>query len=623
MQTNQLLQGTDMAKGNSISKTAIWVLMGLLILGLGGFGATNLSGTLRTIGSVGDKPMAIDLYARMLQQEMRAIQDQTGTPLSFQQAQDMGLDRAVLNRFVETRALDHEAAQMGLSVGDETLRGRILDVRAFHGIDGTFDRDTYRFALQQAGISETQFETQLREEVARTLLQGAIMGGTQMPATYVDTLVDYVGEERDFVWTKLTQADLLSPVPAPSDADIAAYYQANIADFTLPQTKSLTFAWLAPEMIADQVSVSDSELRAAYDARRDEFNQPERRLVERLAFLDTASAQQARADLDAGASFSSLVAARGLTLADVDLGDVGRDDLDAAAKAVFDAEVGQIVGPLPSPLGMALFRINGVLPAQVITLDDIRNDLLQELSMEGAARLIDAQAESLNDLMAGGATLEELAAETDMQIATLDWSADTQDGIAAYEAFRIAAEAVTAEDFPQIELLEDGGVFALRLDGVQPPRPAPLEDVRDQAAQGWRDAHTVKALTQQLQKLMPLLSGGSDFATLGFDAVAEENLIRSSFVAGTPQGFLQDIFAAAPGDIVIKDGRDGIFVARLDRIAPPSDDSQARALAAQVEAQINQALAQDLYTAFAADVRLRAGTTIDQRALQAVHVNFP
>ena len=40
-----------MSKGNT-SKTLVWILMGLLILGLGGFGVTNLGGTVRTVGDV-------------------------------------------------------------------------------------------------------------------------------------------------------------------------------------------------------------------------------------------------------------------------------------------------------------------------------------------------------------------------------------------------------------------------------------------------------------------------------------------------------------------------------------------------------------------------------------------
>ncbi|MEP2544092.1 MAG: hypothetical protein ABJI82_05450 [Alphaproteobacteria bacterium] len=54
------------AKGNSFTKTAVWGLMGLLILGLGGFGAVNLNGSARTVGEVGDKSISVDDYAREL-----------------------------------------------------------------------------------------------------------------------------------------------------------------------------------------------------------------------------------------------------------------------------------------------------------------------------------------------------------------------------------------------------------------------------------------------------------------------------------------------------------------------------------------------------------------------------
>ena len=62
-----------MAKKSSLGKTAMWGLMGLLFIGLGGFGAVNLSGNIRTIGTVGDKSIAVDTYARQVQQELNAI----------------------------------------------------------------------------------------------------------------------------------------------------------------------------------------------------------------------------------------------------------------------------------------------------------------------------------------------------------------------------------------------------------------------------------------------------------------------------------------------------------------------------------------------------------------------
>jgi peptidyl-prolyl cis-trans isomerase D len=54
-----------MAAGkNSISKTFVWILMGLLFVGLAGFGATSLTGTIRTVAQVGDESISVDAYVR-------------------------------------------------------------------------------------------------------------------------------------------------------------------------------------------------------------------------------------------------------------------------------------------------------------------------------------------------------------------------------------------------------------------------------------------------------------------------------------------------------------------------------------------------------------------------------
>ena len=91
-----------------MSQTVVWIIMGLLIVGLAGFGATNLSGTARTIGSVGDEPITINAYGRELQREIRAVEAQTGQALQMDQVRALGLDRMVLDRLVTLAALDNE-----------------------------------------------------------------------------------------------------------------------------------------------------------------------------------------------------------------------------------------------------------------------------------------------------------------------------------------------------------------------------------------------------------------------------------------------------------------------------------------------------------------------------------
>jgi peptidyl-prolyl cis-trans isomerase D len=612
-----------MAKKSGIGKTAMWILMGLLFVALGGFGAANMSGDIRTLGTVGDKTIAVDTYARQVQQELRAISQQTGSPMSFAQAQQLGLDRAVLQRLLRERALDHETTQMGLSIGDALLRERILQISAFQGINGEFDRDGYAQALRSAGLNEAEFETNLREESARQLLQGAVLSGVEMPAAFAQTLVAYVGETRAFTWALLDETALEAPISPADTATLQAYFEANADTFVLPATKKITYAWLNPTDIIDQVEIPEAELRAEYDARSAQYNQPERRLVERLVFADQQSADQAAAALDVnGTTFEALVRERGLALSDVDMGDVGRDSLGAAADAVFGGDVGSVVGPAPSNLGPALFRINAVLPEQIIPFDEAEPQLRDALATDRAIRIVEAQAEDFDDRLAGGATLEQLAEQTDMVLGQVDWTVDSSEGIAAYAGFREAAATVNAGDFPQIEQLEDGGIFALRLDEALPERPALFADVSQDVAERWRADAIVDALRTRAADAKAAVEGGVTLPEQGLSAQVETDQTRNAFIATAPAGFMNEVFEMQVGDVRVIEGEETVALARLDAINPAEDSPEAQALAAQLRNQQNEALARELFEIFANDTLLRAGQSIDPRAVNAVNVNF-
>lgn len=612
------------ARIKSFSKTFVWILISLLVAGLAGFGATNLTGTVRTVATVGDETVSVDEYARELQREIRAVEAQTGQAMQMSQAVEMGLDRAVLGRLISLAALDNEVSELGLSVGDANLQKEIVAIPAFHDISGEFDRETYRFALDQAGLSEAEFEADLRAEAARTLVQGAVIGGVRMPQAMTGALTDYIGARRSFTMTSLTADSLTEPLPEPGDDDLKAYYDAHPEAFTLPETKRLSYVLLTPEMILDQVEVDQDALRQLYAERQDEYDIPERRLVERLVFADEAAAAGAMAQIEVGGTtFEALVAERGLSLADVDLGDVAADDLGGAAEAVFAAEVGDVTGPLPSDLGPALFRVNGVLSARVTSFEDAEPELRDELAADRARRLIDGRVEGINDLLAGGASLAELAEETDMELGKIDWTAAVSDGIAAYDAFREAAAAVRAEDYPEVAFLDDGGIFALQLDEVLPARPEPFEQARDRVIAGWTLEQTEAALKAKAQAVIADLATSGDLAGTGLPLRVETGLTRTAFLDGTPADFMTQVFEMEPGELrIIASGGGAVHIVRLDEILPPEQTADLTAMQDAFSQELDQALAQALFDAFIRDAQTRARPTLDQRALNAVQSSF-
>ncbi|ETX16570.1 peptidyl-prolyl cis-trans isomerase [Roseivivax halodurans JCM 10272] len=608
-------------KAKGLSKAFVWALMGLLFIGLIGFGATNLSGNARSVGTVGDEEIGIDAYSRALQNQMQRMTQQTGEPMTVAQLQSSGLDRQILGQLVTEAALDWEADQIGLSVGDEVLAQELQGIGAFQGPDGQFDREAYAFALDNAGLSEREFEMQLRDDIARSLLQGAIASGNRMPEAYVDTIVQYAAETRDFTFAILDNSDLQSGIPEPSDEDLQAYYDENIERYTRPETKRITYAWVTPDMLVDTVEISEERLREAYEERNSEFNMPARRIVERLVFSSEEAAQDAAARIESGeASFDDLVEARGLDLSDVDLGVVTREDLGDAADAVFDISTGEVAGPAPSPLGPALFRVNAQLAAQETPFEEAQPALRDSLVLDEARQVIQRQAGDYDDRLVGGATLEDLARETDMELGEVDYAGESGDGITSYPAFGEAVRSMQPGDYPAIVETGDGGLFAARVDEVLPEAPRPFEEVRDQVLTGWERARITEALEGNATRIAERLREGATFEGAGLEPRTLDAVSRTTPLDGLPEGSVEEIFTLDEGGVVVLPGQGRVAIVRLDEIVPADLESdQAAQIAEQLRSRAAGDIANALTSAYVEDIQRRAGVEINQQALNAVH----
>ena len=594
-----------------------WILLGFLFLGLAGFGAANLGGSVQSIGAVGDRDIPVTTYARALQNELRATEAQFGQQLSMEQAQAFGITNRVLSRVVIETALDSEAERIALSVDDAAVAKDLNNIQAFKGPDGQFSRENYRFSLKNAGYSETEFEESVRTESARTILQAAIIAGNTMPSTAIDTILDYLTETRNITLTTLTADDLTQTIADPDLAALETYYKDNIATYTLPERKQITYAILTPDMVLDQVDLSDDALRAAYDAHRDEFNQPERRLVERLVFLDADQARAKLAEINAGTTdFETVVADRGLALADIDIGDVTMSELGEASAGVFAANLDQVVGPFDTDLGPALFRVNGILVADVVTFDEARDQLFDELATESARRMIDAKSTEIDDAMAAGATLEDLEKEFGMRVDVVMYHDGIDAEVAGYPNFRAVASAVQDGDFPTVEPLNDGGIFSVRLDGIEPPAPMPLDEVMDQVSADWRTAQTRAALEAFANDA--IASG----AVAG-SSTSLRDLKRTDVGAVATAEILAAAFKQSVGDKTVLMQNDNAVIVQLDAINKGDRDSDdTKALRANIEQQFGASLADDLFNVFATQIQQSAGISLNQQAINAVHANF-
>ena len=100
-------------------------------------------------------------------------------------------------------------------------------------------------------------------------------------------------------------------------------------------------------------------------------------MAERLGFADRAAADADLAEITAGTTtFDALVTDSGLTLDDVDQGELAASDVsDAIAEALFASDEPGLVGPVDTDLGPAIYRVNAVLSATEVPLEDVADVL--------------------------------------------------------------------------------------------------------------------------------------------------------------------------------------------------------------------------------------------------------
>ena len=607
-----------MAKSGT--KIGTWVILGLLFVGLIGFGTTGLSGRVTTLGRVGEKEITLTEYARELSGQIDAFSAQTGQPLPFSLALDMGIDRFALGRITSRKALDNEVAQMGISVGDDAVARQVMSIPRFQS-GGAFSREAYEFVLERQGYTDAEYEAGVRDEITRTFVQAAVLGGVPGPNADARTIAAYTGETRDIRYMLVSADQLDVPPRPPTEDEVRAYYAENPEAFTAPEVRQLSYAWLTPDMIQDEVTVDETALRALYEERLADFVQPERRLVERLVMPDQAAADDAAAQLAVGgATFETLVEGRGLSLSDADMGDVVAADLGAAGEGVFAAEVGEVVGPLPSDFGPAFFRVNAVLEAVEVSFEEAMPDLREELAGVRARRVIDDAREGISDLMAGGAGVADLAERTAMEAGQIAWSEEVSDGIAAYAAFREAAGAAEEGAFPELLELEDGGLFVIELTGVTPPTVRPFEEVERQAYDAWTARATEQEVEVMAERWASILIERGDFSADMPEQITETGLTRRSFLPDAPAGLVEEVFGISEGGLAMAEEDGVIAIARLDAIntADP-DDPDLSAGAEAIAQQAADAIADDLLGAYLTAVQERTEVTIDTAAVNAVH----
>ncbi len=604
---------------SNLGKTFAWVLMTLVIIGLGGFGAVNFTSSDNAVASVGETEISSKEYGRALSNELRRFSAQLGQDITFEQAQAFGITSNVLSQLITAKSLEDEAKRIGISVDDKVIVTSLNETPAFQGIDGKFNKETYSFVLENAGMTPSVYESAVRAETSRMILQSGITNGVIIPQNYMKIMAKYLFQTRDFELVYLTWNDLNEPDPEPNDEEIKTYHEENSAQYMRPETKMISYVILTPEMLSKDIEIDERLLKELYAERISEFNQEEKRRSERLVFLTKKEAEEALNSINANdTSFTGLLNDRGLSSTEIDIGYKTKNELGNAGNGLFRAKISEVTGPFDTDLGPSLFRLTNIQEAKNITFDTVKDDLLSELALSEAGAEIANLSQQFDDLLASGASLEELALETPLEFKTIAFfPGAAASEITKYEGFRAAAEIVSTKDFPEIITLSDGSVLALRLDETLKPAIIPLDEVYQLVFDNW----VTSSKNELLRNEAELYISNGNIKSL--KSAEFEEISRDDFSDETPPAVLATVFEMNKGEYKIEKLDDKIVIIQLVNIEDGiSDKPEKEEILKSLETQIKSSLSQDLFRIMVSEIQKSRGIAVDESAINAVHVNF-
>jgi peptidyl-prolyl cis-trans isomerase D len=334
------------------------------------------------------------------------------------------LQDQVLESLIRTALLTQRTHDLGYRVSHDDLRQAIQEEPAFQ-IDGQYSPEVAKAALAQAGISLEAYQQQLGTEVQRAQLEGGIRASdflTPAEQQRLNALEDQEREVRFFV----LPADQFKSGVKVDDAAIAAYYKAHQSEFMTPESVDLQYAELRLESLAAQQSLSDQDLRAAYEKQRGRLEVAEKRHARHILITgkDDAAAlaqaqqvlEQAKAGKDFGALASQYSQDPGSAKNGGDLGWADRNSfVKPFADALFSMKVGEISGPVKTQFGYHIIRLDEIQAGKTKTFEEARPELEAQLRRDRATDRFGEIQEQLQSKLSEGADLATLAQQYNLQ----------------------------------------------------------------------------------------------------------------------------------------------------------------------------------------------------------------
>ena len=612
-----------------------WPARVFFLVLVGSFATWGIADVVRNLGTGNGAVATVQGHAITPQQFMaeyqaslRHLAERMPDPSQVPAQMRTQVARQTIQKLVTQEALAVQVRRLGVVVPDEAVRNAVYAMPDFQGPDGKFSEPALAAALASNNMTRAHFLDLVRADIAQNQLLQSVAASAGPSQVLTGLVFRYFNEKRRADLVTLPFAGRALP-PAPPEAVLRRYYENNPARYTAPEYRHIKAVILSPDSIGRSLTVSDADLHSYFDAHK-----AEKRSLQVVTTGSAAVAARLAAQWRTGASWDAIQAAAKAAKAsagaldDATVQEVPSPEL---ARAAFSATAGAVLGPLTEPLGSYVLRVTAITPAKNPSFDSLKDSLRGKVASEKALDLIDARAQKLQDVFAGGAKIDEVPADLGATGAegTLDAQGRTQEGeqapipVSGEARQQIIDAAFKTNKGDPIQPTEgpDHIWYAVSVDSITPPSRQPFEAVRARVLADWQADQMRHAQETEAARILGLVKGGQSLANAawgtGLQMTHAPELRRDQPAGAISAELAHALFTMKQGEATMVETNAGFLVAQLTGIIPADPKSDTLAMN-QAQDGLRSALHDDYLQLYATAVRDAANPVIHGQAIQAL-----
>ncbi|HET8534956.1 MAG TPA: peptidyl-prolyl cis-trans isomerase, partial [Sphingomicrobium sp.] len=395
--------------------TAIIGIVGLLIVI--GFAAGDLQSLSLGNGSLPANDLAKAGSLEISDRDMSSAMQRRLAQVRQQNPEATYADMAddfdpLLQGLIDQAAIQAFANKHGLALSKRLIDAEIANIPGVKGLNGQVSTQAYQTFLARQQLTDHEVRSFISGSLLERLMITPAATSARVPIGMATPYASMLLEQRQGQ-VALVPIAMFEAGLNPTDAQIQQYYTANRNRYMVPEQRVLKIAPITNAQVAN-VSATPQEIEAYYKDHQDVYGAKDIRTISQAVVPDQKVAAGIAQRAKSGQSFVEAVKPAGLGAADVALGDVTRSDFsgnfgDKVAAAAWGAQPGDIVGPIQSPLGWHVIKIEGAKTQPGKSLDSVRGEISEKLTADKRKNALADAVNKIEDELDGGASFDEAA----------------------------------------------------------------------------------------------------------------------------------------------------------------------------------------------------------------------